>query len=130
LEELKKFFSNSKKQRAQGRMAGPLSFSLYFFDIVGQDLLDMVEETRRLGSMVGSLNSTFLTLIPKANKPKTFDDFRPISLCNLCYKVISKIISNRIKPILSNALSAEQLGFLQGRRIQDAIGKSMKVYTV
>jgi hypothetical protein len=71
---------------------------------------------------VGSLNSTFLTLIPKANKPISFDDFRPISLCNLCYKVISKIISNRIKPFLYNSLSIEQLGFLQGRRIQDAIG--------
>jgi len=71
----------------------------------------MVEESRRLGSIVGSLNSTFLTLIPKANKPSTFDDFCLISLCNLCYKLISKIISNRIKPILSISLFAEQLGF-------------------
>jgi hypothetical protein len=43
-------------------------------------------------------------------------------LCNLVYKVISKIIANQIKPILSKSLSAEQLGFLEGRQIQDAIG--------
>jgi hypothetical protein len=43
-------------------------------------------------------------------------------LCNLIYKVISKVISNRIKSFLERSLSAEQLGFLKGRRIQDAIG--------
>jgi len=48
----------------------------------------MVEESRRLGSIMGGLNSTFLTLILKENKPATFDDFHPISLCSLCYKVI------------------------------------------
>jgi hypothetical protein len=82
----------------------------------------MVEESRMKGQIVGGLNSTFIALIPKTNKPTTFNDYRPISVCNLCYKLISKIIANRIKPILSRSLSAEQLGFLKGRQIQDAIG--------
>jgi hypothetical protein len=99
-----------------------VEFFTFFFDLVGEDLLQMVEESRRKGSIVGSLNSTFMALIPNENKPVTFDDFRLISLCNLCYKVISKIIANRIKPILSRSLSGEQLGFLQGRWIQDVIG--------
>jgi hypothetical protein len=89
---------------------------------VSKDLLAMVEETRTSGHIAGSINSTFLALIPKNNKPQQFGDYRPISLCNLVYKVISKVIANRIKPILSRALSAEQLGFLEGRQIQDAIG--------
>jgi hypothetical protein len=82
----------------------------------------MVEDTRITGKIVGGINSTFLVLIPKDNCPKTFNDFRPISLCNLIYKIISKVISNRLKPILGKSLSAEQLGFLKGRRIHDAIG--------
>jgi hypothetical protein len=82
----------------------------------------MVEESRLLGFIPGALNSTFLTLIPKVNKPRLFGDFRPISLCNLSYKIISKLIANHIKPFLSRSLSEEQLGFLQGRQIQDAIG--------
>jgi hypothetical protein len=60
--------------------------------------------------------------MPVVPLPFYFDDYRPISLCNLIYKVISKIIENRIKPFLSNCLSSEQLGFLKGRRIQEAIG--------
>jgi hypothetical protein len=82
----------------------------------------MVEESRVRGSIVGGLNSTFLTLIPKTNRPRTFDDFHPISLCNLCYKIVSKVIANRLKPLFSRFISPEQLGFLKGRRIQDAIG--------
>jgi hypothetical protein len=86
------------------------------------DLLQMVEDSRIKGKISGSLNSTFLVLIPKENNSLSFNDYRPISLCNLIYKVISKVISNRIKPFLGRSLSAEQLGFLKGRRIQDAIG--------
>jgi hypothetical protein len=130
LEELKAVLFHFKKDKSPGPDDWTTEFFTFFFDLVGEDLLEMVEESRRLGSIVGSLNSTFLTLIPKANKPTTFDDFRPISLCNLCYKVISKIIANRIKPILSRSLSAEQLGFLQGRRIQDAIGTTHESWWV
>jgi hypothetical protein len=82
----------------------------------------MVEDSRLKGKISGSLNATFLVLIPKTDNSLSFNDFRPISLCNLVYKLISKVIANRIKPFLGRSLSAEQLGFLKGRRIQDAIG--------
>jgi hypothetical protein len=85
-------------------------------------VLEMVEASRLKGIISGGLNSTFLALIHKVNKPLSFGDFRAISLCDLCYKVISKIIENQIKPILSRSLSEEQLGFLKGRQIQNAIG--------
>jgi hypothetical protein len=82
----------------------------------------MVEDSRIRGKISGCLNATFLVLIPKSSNSLSFNDFRPISLCNLIYKLISKVISNRIKPFLGRSLSAEQLGFLKGRRIQEAIG--------
>jgi hypothetical protein len=97
-----------------------------FFELVGQDLVDMVEETRLKGEIIPSINSTFVALIPKVNKPTVFNDFRPISLCNLCYKIISKIIAKRLRPILSRVLSEEQLGFLKGRKILDAIGTAQE----
>jgi hypothetical protein len=75
----------------------------------------MVEESRKKGFISRALNSTFITLIPKVNNPHLFGDFRPISLCNLIYKIISKVIADRIKPFLSRLLSEEKLEFLQGR---------------
>jgi hypothetical protein len=86
----------------------------------------MVEETRLRGEVITSINSTFLALIPKVNKPSYFSDYRPIALCNLCYKIIEKVIAKRLKPILSRVLSDEQLGFLKGRQILDAIGTAQE----
>jgi hypothetical protein len=99
------------KDRSPGPDGWTVEFFLQFFDLVGSDLLELVEDSRLRGKITGALNSTFLTLIPKANNPSTFGDYRPIALCNLCYKLITKIIANQIKPILSRALSGEQLIF-------------------
>jgi hypothetical protein len=85
-----------------------------------------VEDSRNKGKVHSSLNSTFLALIPKENKPMTFGDYRPIALCNLCYKLTAKVNANRLKPILSKSLSSEQLNFLKGRHILDAIGTAQE----
>lgn len=82
----------------------------------------MVKESRKYGVIHASINSTFIALIPKVDKPSTFDDFRPISLCNCLYKIILKVIRKRLKAILSEKISKEQFGFLQGRQIHEEIG--------
>jgi hypothetical protein len=122
LEVLKGF----AKDKSPGPDGWTMEFFLFFFDLVGQDLLDVVEESRATGAVNKALNSTFIALIPKVNCPSTLGDFRPISMCNLCYKIISKILAKRIQPILSRALSEEQLGFLKGRQILDAIGTAQE----
>ena len=62
-----------------------------------------------------------MTLIPKCEKPLTFADFCLISLCNLVYKVISKLAAIRLKPILNRSLSAHQFGFLKDRKITEPV---------
>jgi hypothetical protein len=89
---------------------------------MGEDLVDVVEESRNTGFIPGVLNSTFYDVIPKINKPEHFSDFRPISLCNFGYKVISKIIASRIKDKLAKCISIEWFGFLKDRLIFDAVG--------
>jgi hypothetical protein len=114
-QEIWDILSNFAKDKSPGPDGWTTEFFTLFFDVVGDDLLDMVEDSRTRGKIQKSLNSTFLTLIPKENSSRTFGDYIPISLCNLCYKLISKVIANRIKPILSRELSVKQLGFLKGR---------------
>jgi hypothetical protein len=128
-EEILTVLKGFKKEKSPGPDGWSVELYIHFFDIMGQDLLDVVEDARTRGVINPQLNNTYLVLIPKSNLPKHFKDYRPISLCNLCYKLISKIIANRIRPILSKALSEEQLGFLKGRQILDAVGVAQDAST-
>ena len=65
--------------------------------------------------MPKSWGRTYVTLIPKREHPKMVSDFRPISLCNVSYKIMSKILANRLNYVLNNLISNEQSGFLSGR---------------
>jgi hypothetical protein len=89
---------------------------------MGKDLHKYVEESRSSWHILGALNTTFFALIPKDRKPKTSNDFWPISLCNFVYKVISKIIATRIKDKLATCISFEKFGFLKDRLIFDVVG--------
>ena len=81
----------------------------------------MVENSQKSSSILKSLNSTFIALIPKHDHPEFFHNYRPISLCNCIYKIISKIIANCIKPILSSHIAKEQFAFLHHKQIHEAI---------
>ena len=76
--------------------------------------------------MLGSRNATLITLIPKRDSPETFSTFMPIALCNLVYKMVTKIIIDRIKPMLSKYISKEKFDVLDNRHIIDAIGTTQE----
>ena len=92
------------------------------FDVLGLDLLRVVDDSRKSGNIPAVFNTTLIALIPKTDLPKYFEDFRPISLCNYIYKIIGKIISIRIRKVLSRYIYGEQFGFLPGRQIHDVVG--------
>jgi len=113
------------KQMQRGTAPGPdgftVDFFVHFWDLFKQDILQIVETSRTSGSILKAFNSTFLTLIPKEEGADSPSLFRPISLCNVIYKITSKIIANRIKPLLPDLISEEQSGFVAGRQILDGI---------
>ena len=62
------------------------------------------------------LNSTNIVLIPKVQSPESISSYRPISLCNSVYKIITKIIVGRLRPYLDKLISSCQAAFVPGRR--------------
>eukprot|EP00253_Pinus_taeda_P015141 PITA_15141 len=106
-EELEATIKWFKKDKSPGPDGWTIEFYIAFFDILGDDLLKIVEDCRRSGKISPAIKSTFIALIPKSDFPSSFNDFRPISLCNCLYKIIAKIIANHLKPILSRHISLE-----------------------
>lgn len=115
MEELKKVLEDFEKAKSPGPIDWNVEFFLDFFNLLGKDFLVVVEESRLNGMVSDALNATFLNLIPKKDRPENFQYFRPISLCNVVYKMITKIIANRLKPVFSKFMSKGQFGFLENR---------------
>lgn len=71
------------------------------------------------GNIPTENNNSYIALIPKIASPTLITEFRPIGLCNAIYKLITKIISSRFKPILNRIVSPLQSSFIKGRGIED-----------
>jgi hypothetical protein len=78
-----------------------------------------VKEMFSDGILPKGLNDTVIVLIPKGTKPESLADYRPISLCNVIYKIISKCLVNRLRPFLDGLISETQSAFVPGRLITD-----------
>jgi hypothetical protein len=113
------------QEMPNGKSPGPDGFKVEFFkscwEVVKHGVYRVVEDSRQSASILKALNATMITLIPKENEAKTLDRYRPISLCNVVYKIISKVIANRLKPLLPTLISQEQAGFEERRQIMDNI---------
>jgi len=112
-------------QLKEGKALGPNGFTTAFFhtlwELIKLEVWKVVEESRALHWLLPSLNSNFIALIPKEAESITLDKFQPIALCNVIYKVISKVIANRLKPLLPLLISPEQPKYVEGRQIMDGI---------
>ncbi|CAN1141794.1 Transposon TX1 uncharacterized 149 kDa protein [Linum perenne] len=110
---------------ARDKSPRPDSFRISFFkdywDTVGNDVITAVLHFFHSGQLPGFVNSLFLALIPKKMNASEMKDFRPISCCNVIYKLISKVIANRMKRVLPSLINRSQSTFVQGRLISDNI---------
>ncbi|KAF7140800.1 hypothetical protein RHSIM_Rhsim06G0055700 [Rhododendron simsii] len=108
----------SKAPGADGMTAG---FYQKYWEIVGEDVTMAVQSFFQSGHLLKSFNHSQIVLIPKVKTPIQVSQFRPISLCNVFYKIIAKALSNRLRRILPNLISKNQSAFIQNRQISDNI---------
>ncbi|KAK2658157.1 hypothetical protein Ddye_004690 [Dipteronia dyeriana] len=116
------------------RAPSPDGFSGRFYshcwEIVGHDVVLAMQEFFHSGRVFPGLNSNFLVLIPKTPIALLVKQFRPIALGNFMFKVITKIIADRLAKICSRIISPNQFGFIRGRQIEDCIAGASECFNV
>jgi hypothetical protein len=104
---------------------GPDGFTLAFFqdcwEVVKGDFMAVFEEFYARGKFVKNINSTFISLIPKTQGAKVIIDFRPISLVGGVYKIIAKVLANRMRRVMDRIIYKPQNAFVKGRQILDSV---------
>lgn len=104
---------------------GPDGMSNLFYQkywhIVGGAVTEAALNILNEGAPLDNWNNTIITLIPKVSNPMMMTEFRPISLCNVCYKIIARAMMNRLRPLMYNIIDDTQSAFIPGRLISDNI---------
>lgn len=83
---------------------------------MGDDLCQLVKQVFRNSDLVETLNETYITLIPKLDNVSRLKDFKPIGLCNVSYKIITKILAQRLRPLMEKLVSPCQASFIPNRQ--------------
>ncbi|GJY77297.1 putative RNA-directed DNA polymerase, eukaryota, reverse transcriptase zinc-binding domain protein [Tanacetum coccineum] len=118
-EEIKKAVWECGGDRAPGPDGFTFMFFKSFWDVIQNDVVRFVRQFFNTNRFPKGCNSSFIALIPKIEDAKYVSDFRPISLIGCQYKIIGKILANRLGSVIGSCVSIEQSAFLKGRNILD-----------
>ncbi|OIT39647.1 putative acyl-activating enzyme 19 [Nicotiana attenuata] len=109
---------------ASDKAPGPDGYTMGFFhscwDIVKEDVMQTLRNIHKHEFFEKSFNASYIALIPKKIGARELRDFRPISLIGSVYKIISKVLTERLKTVISKLVDRHQMAFIKGRQIMDA----------
>ncbi|XP_019435941.1 PREDICTED: uncharacterized protein LOC109342405 [Lupinus angustifolius] len=104
---------------------GPDGFEGCFYqqcwDIVHLDVCNSVKQFFSQGWLLSNINANYVVLIPKTKGADKIKDFRPIAMANFQFKIITKVLADRLASISPKIISTQQRGFMYDRKIQDCI---------
>ncbi|XP_074374335.1 uncharacterized protein LOC141714732 [Apium graveolens] len=126
-EEVKNAVFHMHPDKAPGPDGMTPAFFQKNWKVVGKDVVLMVRKFFTTGVLMDNINSTNIVLIPKKKNPSRLTELRPIALCNVIIKIITKVIANRLKHVLDCVISDTQSAFLPGRLITDNVMISFEV---
>ena len=121
LEEVKSAVWDCDGFKSLGPDGINFDFIKKIWDTLKVDFMDFLIEFHRNGKLSKGINSTFIALIPKVQSPQRLNDFRPISLVGCMYKVVAKVLANRLRSVIGSVVSDSQSAFVKGKQILDGI---------
>lgn len=118
-QEIRQAVMQMSPLKAPGPDGIPAIFYQRHWNLVGPSVTAAVQYFFDNGHILREWNSTLICLIPKVAQPEEASQFRPISLCNVLYKIVSKVLVNRLKNIIQDLVSPIQNAFVPGRLMSD-----------
>lgn len=88
---------------------------------MGSEITSAIQGMFREGKLTPGLNEAIICLIPKEDVPESLTQFRPIFACNVILKLVSKILANKIKPLMDKLTGIYQASFIPGRSATDNV---------
>lgn len=120
-EEILRVLFVMPSNKSPGPDGFPSEFFKTFWHVLAHDFTVSIQSVFRYGFLPKGVNSTILALVPKKSDLMEMRDFRPIACCNVLYKVVSKIIANRLKLLLPRMITENQSAFVKGRLLMENV---------
>ncbi|GKU86994.1 hypothetical protein SLEP1_g1457 [Rubroshorea leprosula] len=120
-DEVKKAVWSCGSSKAPGPDDFNFKFIREMWETIKDSVMGFIDDFHRNGKLVRGVNSSFIVLIPKVTNPQKIEEFRPISLIGVMYKVIAKLLANRISLVLDSIIGESQMAFIRGRQMVDSI---------
>ncbi|GKV32368.1 hypothetical protein SLEP1_g40981 [Rubroshorea leprosula] len=121
IEEIEEGLQSCEGSKAPRLDGYNFNFLKFAWDSLKEDFTSFFAEFHKNGRLVSGLNSSFLALIPKKFNSIELKDYRPISLIGCVYKLLTKVLANRIKAVMPGITSETQSAFLRGRQLVDGV---------
>lgn len=120
-EEIEQAAFDLNPSKAPGPNGCTATFFQYMWDSIEGDIINDSLEVLSKGGSLDKWNETTITLIPKVKILEKVKDFRLISLCNVSYKIVARVITNRMRKVMDRVIDPNQSAFIPGRLITDNI---------
>ena len=120
-EEVFGAFSDLHGDKAPSPNGFSMAFWQFSWSFLKEEVMGFFKDFHDQGRFVKSINTFFLVLIPKIGGVEDLKDFKPISLVGSFYKLLAKVLANRLKKVIGKIVSQSQNAFMEGRQILDAL---------
>jgi len=130
IDELTKAVNSMSKGKSPGEDGITAEFYQKYWYLIGEDFHELVQNIFNVGTLCNSQRKGLITLLYKQGEREAIENWRPITLLNLDYKIIAKTLANRLKEILPGLIHSDQKGFVSGRKIDQGVRMIQDIITL
>ncbi|GLU19817.1 hypothetical protein SLE2022_360420 [Rubroshorea leprosula] len=120
-EEIRAAVWDCDNSKAPGPDGLNFRFVKLFWGTIKKEIMEFIQEFHDTGRLVKGANESFVVLIPKVNDPEKIEEYRPISLIGVMYKILSKLLANRLRNVLDGVIGDTQMAFIAGRQLPESV---------